>query len=136
MQTFLAYPDFAHSALVLDRARLGKQRVEVKQILNALTGQSKGWVNHPAVRMWRGYEPVLAVYGWVVCWEWKRRGYKDSLSEWFYDLSRGYHKSPPWLGDPDFHLSHQSNLIRKMPEHYGPLFPGVPDDLPYIWPVQ
>lgn len=42
--------------------------------------------------------------------------------------------TPPWLGDEAFHRSHQSNLLRKLPEHYGPLFPGVPDDLPYVWP--
>jgi hypothetical protein len=42
---------------------------------------------------------------------------------------------PRWLGDPDFHRSHQSSLLRKDPEHYGPMFPGVPDDLPYVWPV-
>jgi hypothetical protein len=43
---------------------------------------------------------------------------------------------PPWLGDPAFHRSHQSSLIRKDPGHYGPLFPGVPDDLDYVWPVR
>jgi hypothetical protein len=32
------------------------------------------------------------------------------------------------------HRSHQSNLIRKDPAFYGPLFPGVPDDLDYVWP--
>jgi hypothetical protein len=43
---------------------------------------------------------------------------------------------PPWLGDPDFHLSHQSALVRKDPDFYGPLFPGVPDDLEYVWPAR
>lgn len=33
MQTFLPYPDFALSAKVLDNKRLGKQRLEAKQIL-------------------------------------------------------------------------------------------------------
>jgi hypothetical protein len=34
------------------------------------------------------------------------------------------------------HLSHRSNLLRKDPIHYGPLFEdGLPDDLEYIWPV-
>jgi hypothetical protein len=41
---------------------------------------------------------------------------------------------PPWIGDDDFHQAHQSNLIRKDPERYGALFPGVPADLPYRWP--
>ncbi len=54
MQTFLPYPDFAESARVLDNKRLGKQRVEVLQILNVLTDSTrKGWRNHPAVAMWR-----------------------------------------------------------------------------------
>jgi hypothetical protein len=41
---------------------------------------------------------------------------------------------PRWLGDPAFHRAHQSALVRKDPEFYGPRFPGVPDDLEYVWP--
>ena len=37
MQTFLPYPAFDLSAQVLDRQRLGKQRVETLQVLKALT---------------------------------------------------------------------------------------------------
>jgi hypothetical protein len=43
---------------------------------------------------------------------------------------------PSWLGEPALHRSHQSALVRKLPEHYRPLFPEVPDDLPYVWPVR
>lgn len=43
---------------------------------------------------------------------------------------------PPWLGDPALHLSHRSALLRKDPHFYGPLFPGDPDDLPYVWPLS
>jgi hypothetical protein len=43
---------------------------------------------------------------------------------------------PPWLGDPAFHRSHQSALLRKDPPHYRPIFNDVPDDLPYVWPVS
>jgi hypothetical protein len=42
---------------------------------------------------------------------------------------------PPWLGDEAFHLSHRSALVRKDPDHYRPLYPDAPDDLPYVWPV-
>ena len=141
MQTFLPSEDFGLSARVLDRQRLGKQRVEVKQILNALTFQSKGWTNHPATKMWRGHERALIHYGMVVCQTWIDRGYNDSIKPWLVDLLRQHPEYdrqpyPNWLGDIDFHLSHQSNLIRKLPEHYGPLFPGVPDDLPYLWPIN
>jgi hypothetical protein len=43
---------------------------------------------------------------------------------------------PPWLGDPGFHRSHQSALVRKDPALYGPIFPDVPDDLEYVWPSR
>ena len=34
-------------------------------------------------------------------------------------------------------LSHRSSLLRKNPEHYGPLFPpDTPRDLDYVWPVR
>lgn len=134
MQTFLPYPSFADSAAVLDRQRLGKQRVETWQILKALT-EGSGWVNHPATRMWRGYPVALAVYGTAMCREWINRGYNDSLLPRFMDAAAaGRTELPPWVGDTAFHLSHQSNLVRKLPEFYRPLFPDVPDDLPYIWP--
>lgn len=135
MQTFLPYPSFTDSAAVLDRQRLGKQRVEAWQILTALTVGS-GWVNHPAVRMWRGYSPALALYGQTICREWIRRGYRDSLLERFDAASGTDVAMPPWIGDPDFHVSHQSNLVRKLPAHYRAYWPDVPGDLPYIWPQE
>lgn len=139
MQTFLPYASFQKTARSLDRLRLGKQRVEVFQLLRAINGETRGWVNHPAARMWSGYEKTLVVYGVTMCSEWIGRGYKDTMQnrigEYFYKFPDAADHRPDWLGDPDFHRSHQSNLVRKLPEHYGPLFPGVPDDLPYIWPV-
>jgi len=62
MQTFLPYSSFIESVRCLDRQRLGKQRVEALQILNALNGKSKGWTNHPATKMWCGYEEALCLY--------------------------------------------------------------------------
>lgn len=136
MQTFLPYPSFVKSAAVLDYKRLGKQRVETWQILRALRGETKGWVNHPATRMWRGYESALAFYGWVMADEWQMRGYKDSMAQRFIDaqLEHGTMVKPPWLGDEQFHLSHQSNLVRKLPDYYRDKFPGVPGDMEYVWP--
>jgi hypothetical protein len=79
MQTFLPYSDFEKTARSLDRMRLGKQRVETFQILKALRDESNGWRNHPATRMWDGYEDALAVYGIAICQEWIGRGYKDTM---------------------------------------------------------
>ncbi len=133
MQTFLPYPDFYLSARVLDRQRLGKQRVEAKQIYLSLVDPTHGWQNHPAVKMWREHLSALASYGHCVCSEWKRRGYKDTLDEWFVQrLDKVV--LPRWIEDDGFHLSHQSNLVRKNAEYYRQHFPSVPDNLPYIWP--
>jgi len=141
MQTFLPYDDFVQTSRCLDRQRLGKQRVEVLQLLKAFdTG--KGWVNHPAAKMWRGYEGKLIDYGHEICQEWKERGYKDTCDEKIcayelvFDVDRLMDPMPPWMGDPAFHLSHKSNLLRKMPDHYRQFWPDVPDDLPYVWPVN
>jgi Pyrimidine dimer DNA glycosylase len=141
MQTFLPYSDYTKSAKSLDYKRLGKQRVEVKQILNALDGLSKGWTNHPATKMWRGYEGQLAIYGSIVCTEWIKLGYKDSLLPFFTDRIKVESMNtnlpkPYWLGDIGLHQSHQSNLIRKDPNFYIPVFGNVPDNLPYYWPVD
>lgn len=138
MQTFLPYPDYRESARVLDDRRLGKQRVESKQILRALRRETEGWRNHPATRMWRRHEGALVWYSIAVCVEWRARGFDDTLLNYFIYRSWEYRHPipPPWMNDPDFHRAHRSNLLRKDPEHYGPLFEdGLPADLPYVWPV-
>lgn len=137
MQTFLPYADFAESARALDYRRLGKQRVETWQIIRAMRGETKGWTNHPCTNMWRDHETALAAYGLAMCTEWVARGYNDTMTERFLDIVLAEPKFdiPRWLGNQEFHLSHQSNLVRKFPEHYGPLFPGVPSDMEYVWPV-
>ena len=145
MQTFLPYRFFTLSAACLDTKRLGKQRVECAQMLNALGGRvlkldgtpygyPKSVPNHPATRMWRNYEQALALYGLVVCREWKIRGYTNNID--FLPSVGGTVSLPLWLGDAAFHRSHRSNLIRKLPEHYGKLWPDVPNDLPYVWPTS
>lgn len=135
MQTFLPYDDFKETAKVLDYRRLGKQRVEAKQILMTLTGESSGWKNHPAVRMWSGHEGCLRLYGLSMCDEWIQRGYKDSLHPWFSALNPPASKDPAWMGDERLHLSHRSNLLRKDAAYYGRYWIVVPNDLPYWWPV-
>jgi pyrimidine dimer DNA glycosylase len=101
----------------------------------------KGWRTHPVVLMWRGFEPVLDDYQRAVCAEWVRRGFRDTCSVKTTGLllESGVARSvgaPAWLGHPPLHLSHQSNLVRKDPAIYAERFPGVPHDLPYVWPVQ
>lgn len=142
MQTFLPLPDFAESARCLDPARLGKQRVEALQILRALALPVYGWKNHPAVQMWGGNIASLTRYSLEMVDAWTERGNADStrasIAEFAPEAASAplsTLRHPSWLGDERFHLSHQSNLLRKWPEFYGAQFPGVPDDLPYVWPA-
>lgn len=178
MQTFLPFPDFEESAYALDPRRLGKQRVENLQIMQALFGMNLitsvkvttdeigvpykdswnlvelpksmwkvepaklGWQNHPAVKMWRGHEWTLLNYQKAICADWTENlAYKDTCFEKTLFLYFACYKGeddttpPPWLGDEKFHISHQSNLLRKDPQYYTKHFPGVPDNLPYVWPV-
>ena len=134
MQTFLPYASFQKTAQVLDNKRLGKQRVETYQILRALTGTTKGWVNHPATVMWRGYEFALCQYGITMCVEWEYRGYRDTLLDKFAEYANQFDNTgnPWWLGFQPLHISHQSNLYRKDAIHYKD-FVVAPLDLPYVW---
>ena len=150
MQTFLPYPDFERSARALDLRRLGKQRVEALQVVRALTRPGYGWRHHPAVLMWRGHEEALGRYGLACCDVWVEGGRPDTCAASILaDLRDAGVKvvrsereliaagaMPGWLGDEDLHLSHRSALVRKEPDHYRALFPDVPDDLPYVWPVR
>lgn len=142
MQTFLPYDEPTNSARVLDNKRLGKQRVEAVQIVRCLLGlSSTGWQNHPAVKMWRSYEPYLIrVYLPAMMREWAERGYKNTKTEQHYtQFLQAIGDEPsvvPWWFDlEELFLSHRSNLIRKKPEFYKPIWPDVPDNLEYVWPV-
>jgi hypothetical protein len=100
--------------------------------------------------MWKGFEEALGRYSFTCCQVWAERGFADTCAATIgVDLLEadvravrsqeelaGAGALPPWLGDPEFHRSHQSALVRKDPAYYGPLFPGVPDDLDYVWPAR
>jgi len=143
MQTFLPYASYGRSAVVLDQARLGKQRVEAVQILRTNLGLSTaGWQHHPAVRMWKGYESALWHYTSIMCQEWEYRGFRsERCNEHLHQIAEILdieHQTgiehPWWLGTEALHLSHRQNLVRKMPEHYGPLWPDVEPREGYVWP--
>lgn len=139
MQTFLPYENFDRTAQILDKKRLGKQRVETLTILKTLYING-GWKNHPAVKMWKGYEGALLLYQESICQEWIKRGYKDSCLEKSYEIFYNHfsndYSMPWWLGDERLHNSHKSKLLSKFPEHYKQYFVDVPDNLSYFWPIN
>lgn len=140
MQTFIPYKDPIESAKVLDNKRLGKQRVEAIQIARSLLGITDGWKNHPAVKMWKGYESYLIkVYLKNIMDEWEMRGFKnEKCHEHYLNLLKLVNDKRPikphWFSDIVCQ-SHRSRLIQKKPEYYAGIFEGTPHDLEYVWPV-
>lgn len=123
MQTFILDKDMSISAGRLDNARCFKQAVEIKQIYKALSGESDGWRQHPAVCQWAGYIDHLLIYGNYcldVVYSYKAAGLRD----WYRQLiCKEYHEFPP-----QFHQLipfHQALLLRKDYHYYKHLFNNV-----------
>lgn len=139
MNTFLPYKSFKKSAQTLDYKRLGSQRSEAWIIFQTLnnTTTKQGWKHHPAVKMWKGYEKALLLYGVEMCKEWILRGYQDNMLIRFEsalnDLTETPTHYPPLLFKPGFTDSHKSNLLRKNKNFYSKFGWKLPDNLPYMW---
>jgi len=126
MQTFLPHKDFSETAKHLDRKRLIKQSVENLQVLKSLSGyydRTGAWVNHPAVKMWRGHEDWLFLYNEAIVREIILRGYKNSTRETFDSIYQENFialesESPWWLGNESLHYSHKGRLYEKDQESY------------------
>ena len=134
MQTFLPYPSFEKSLVCLDFKRLGKQRVEAFQILNIILKRTntKGWKNHPSVKMWKNYPNALKLYLNLSIKEWIKRGYQNSMQ---FEKIRGKIKMPFWIGNKRFHAAHRSNLLRKDKNYYSKFKWKENSNLPYSWPI-
>ena len=124
MQTFILHTDMEISAHRLDAARCFKQAVEIKQIYNALSGESNGWRQHPAVKQWTGYIDHLLIYGGRcldVIYSYKaanlRGWYKQLICADYKDFPPQFHKLIPY---------HQALLLRKDYHYYKHIFPSVP----------
>lgn len=163
---FIIKPNLLETAKLLDNKRLGKQRVEAKQIIDILeeldlTGNitKKGWSNHPALKSWIGYTNHLKVYFNIMVREWISRGFKNTMIMYnidetqyhiidcifdgktsYYDNSQFNEFSFPfWISFPPFYMSHQASLCRKNPKHYKSLL--CEELYPflnhgYIWPCN
>lgn len=129
----------------LDKKRLNKQKVEANQILKASMGLTKGWVNHPAVLMWKGYSNALKYYFNEITNACIRRGFKNNMN--FYEFteeqlnnieyqtvqdylqngipigaSRDKIIFPWWFQWKPLIYSHQASLVRKFPNYYNLIF--------------
>jgi hypothetical protein len=136
MQTFLPYSDFKQTAKCLDMKRLGKQRVEVWQILLNLSGEKPNWQYHPIMAMWRGSEGILAQYGLAICDEWIRRGYKDTMRARIDNFACLSSKLPVWYGDENIYRHYRQTLLFKNYEWYSQFGWKENPVYGYIWPIN
>lgn len=130
MQTFLPSKDFDTVAKMLDSKRLNKQILECYQILKVLSSDDPraGWRNHPAVKMWKGFEVALYDYVSSMLREANYRGIKtDKNTENLVTLRANNIKSwgsgfPKWYQNSEIMkfvtTTHKANLFYKDPEFY------------------
>lgn len=120
MNTFVPLADsYAACARVLDRARLGKQRIETRQLVDAIEGRSKGWRRHPACAMWEECVVGLKQYHNAVITEWVTRGYRNGVGLYNVEPALVF---PVWWGEgrsPSVHRSHRAALLYKDSAWYG-----------------
>jgi len=116
VQIFRPYRDWARSAKVLDDRRLGKQRVETKQVLLAI-------LRKLGVLMYfnggRPYVGDLVGYFYAIVEEWKARGHKNNIS--LADVVPLLAKVKGAPGTPITHVhevEYRRVLILKEPCHY------------------
>lgn len=102
----------------------------------------RAWANHPATRMWRGYENALVEYGLIVCIEWRERGFDDTCRDKIHAFATKTKFEddeqipyPPWLGDERLHSSHRAALLYKSPSHYSQFGWTETPKQDYYWPV-
>lgn len=149
MQTFVPFADLHESAVVLDNKRLNKQLLEGRQIYSILSENrtTGGWVNHPAVKMWRNYDNALFAYLENIMLECVFRGISteknwSAITKMHDDnWDRGSNiVMPPWWGDERVHQSHRNNLYNKDPEFYAEFIHdshvSCCDKCNYFWPTH
>lgn len=165
MQTFVPLTSsFEDIARTLDRARLNKQALEGWQILMTLLEldpqgdhrKPRGWVNHPAVKMWRGHEVALYTYIESMVKEWIKRGYKSTIGDKAKStiqvalanglLDTSSSSTPPsWISNMEefkqIASSHRLALLSKDYEWYSQFgwaedTGSRPESYDYVWPVK
>ena len=134
VNTFVIADTPEECAKMLDYKRLGKQRVEAKQIIDTLEhyDEKKGWKNHPALLMWKDNINALKYYYNCMVDEWIFRGYKNEMKK--YDI-KGDVVYPWWFHNKYVQLSHKCSLYRKNTKYYRNL--TIDNEflkVGYIWP--
>ena len=134
VNTFVISSNIRECARALDYRRLGKQRVEARQIFNGTTANGgDGWKNHPATLAWVGHANALHAYTNAMIDEWISRGYNNNMEK--YEISTPV-VWPWWFEWEVLHNSHKASLNRKDPSYYSFAIPPGYSEFGYVWPSK
>lgn len=150
MQTWITDSNFLKSAKNLDKKRLHSQIYEGIHILasllncnNKLINPKRSVKNHPAAKLWSGYENELFNYIDIhmavidPCYIIKNNINTLNLLL-LVDIGKFHINEqfviPNWI-TPELIRVHRSVLIQKKPEYYREKWPDIPDNLEmrYNW---
>lgn len=147
VNTFVVADTPEECARLLDKLRLGKQRVEGMQIIDVLTSLENGikvknnaYVNHTATKMWSGYIPALKYYVNCMIREWIKRGCVNTMT--IYDDEEVSDVMPWWFKTKYLQMSHQMALLKKEYEYYESIFTFTVYEMRdyflrgYVWPSK
>lgn len=120
MQVFVPFADPIEIAKTMwvDKKRFNKQIIECKQILNAIDGKGKGWINHPVVLMYKPFR--LWLYNYMMClasYREYKNGYEHGYNLFTYFGNEANKINLPFLTE-EFCDQHKRRLFTKSPELY------------------
>lgn len=147
----------------LDYQRLGKQRVEARQIIDILEFYDlngfipdQGWIDHKVTKMWKGHTKALKCYFNEVVKYWIKLGYENNYELYenveceiirckfdgkkaIFEKEANENTFPISFSFPPFHFSHRAALYMKNPDYYSYLIDE--NTKPYIrkgylWPTD
>mmetsp|Transcript_22204 Transcript_22204/g.56016 ORF Transcript_22204/g.56016 Transcript_22204/m.56016 type:complete len:115 (+) Transcript_22204:120-464(+) len=95
----------------------------------------KNFQNAGFCRMWRGFEPALAMYYNAAVKEWARRGHRN-IECVLEEVDAGQVQMPAWLGEEKLHACHRAALLCKDPQHYGRFGWSEQPSVEYLWPEK
>lgn len=165
VNTFITSMKLSDTFKDLDYRRLGKQRLEAKQIINVLekidSGEDVsgiGFASHTATKMWIGYTNALKAYYNLCLQEWIDRGYKNNMVKYDVDETKFTNREcefdgkittftseeteftyPPFASFKPFILSHRSALYKKDPKFYSKFLDEELEpyiEHGYLWPTH
>lgn len=100
------------TAKVLDNRRLNKQIIECKQILKAIDGDTKAWVNHPATLQYKNHRRWL--FSYMMCLIY----YKDNQMWGAEQWSKEAEEYKPYWHTENYFTQMKRRLFTKNNEHY------------------